>query len=278
MDRYAVIGNPVAHSRSPQIHRLFAAATHQSLSYEALLAPRDGFAPVLRAFVAAGGRGANVTLPFKEEAAALVDTVADSARQAGAVNTIVVEAGGRLTGHNTDGDGLVRDLTDRLGFRLAGARVLMLGAGGAARGVIGPLLGAGAGAVVLCNRTRARAEAVAACFDARVRVVESGSVTAPFELVVNATSAPLTGAPVPIPPRAVDAGTTFYDMVYGDAARPGLELARALGAGRVSDGLGMLVEQAASAFAFWRHVRPQTQPVIDALRAALGDPAAASRQ
>lgn len=268
MDHYAVIGNPVAHSRSPVIHRLFAMATAQEMTYGALLAPREGFAQTLRAFVGRGGRGANVTLPFKEEAAAIVDRLDPSAGLAGAVNTVVVAADGSLAGFNTDGIGLIADLQSGLGVQLAGARILMLGAGGAARGAIGPLLGAQCAQLALCNRTPARAAAVAAVFaDRRVTVIDGSDVREPFDLIINATSASLTGATVALPPRAIGETSTFYDMVYGDAARASLETALSLGAKVVSDGLGMLVEQAAAAFALWRGVRPDTRTVIAELRA-----------
>lgn len=270
MDRYAVFGHPVGHSKSPQIHAAFAAQTGQALTYEAIEAPLDDFAGTLRAFVAAGGRGANVTVPFKEQAFRLADCCDALAEQAQAVNTLRVEPDGSLHGFNTDGIGLLRDLTDNLRVDLRGRRVLLLGAGGAAAGVLGPLLGAGVAALVIVNRTVSRARELAARF-AALGPVDTASLQTPgkaFDLVLNATAAGLRGQAPALPADVFGPRTVAYDLVYGPAAAPFLDLARRAGAAACHDGLGMLVEQAAEAFRLWRGVRPSTAAVIAALRGA----------
>ncbi len=271
-DRYAVIGHPIAHSKSPSIHAAFATQTGQDMSYEALLAPLDGFAATVAAFRAAGGRGLNITVPFKEEAWRLADTLSERARLAGAVNTFVIGSDG-IAGDNTDGAGLVRDL-EWLGCRLGGARVLLLGAGGAARGVVLPLLEAGVSRLFIANRTAGRACALQAHFagrDARGALGAGGWHEAsgtPYDVVINATSASLSDEAPPLPAGLYAPDSLAYDMVYGRGLTAFLGQARAQGAARVADGLGMLVEQAAEAFALWRGVRPDTAPVRAQLRAA----------
>jgi shikimate dehydrogenase len=261
-DRYAVFGNPIAHSKSPRIHALFAAQTGQDLRYDALLTPLDGFAAAVREFVAAGGRGANVTVPFKEEAFRLATELTPRARAAGAVNTLSFAAGA-IHGDNTDGAGLVRDLTANLGCSLAGKRILLLGAGGAARGVILPLLEEKPAALHIANRTAAKAEELAVAFG-----ISGGGFDAlagqTFDLVINATSAGLSDATLPLPAGVFAPGCLAYEMLYGRET-PFMAQARAARA-RVADGLGMLVEQAAEAFFIWRGVRPDTAPVLAALR------------
>ncbi len=268
MDRYVIIGNPVAHSRSPDIHARFAAQTGEVLDYGRLLAPLDAFEATARAFFESGGRGANVTLPFKIEAHAFADERTARALEAGAANTLVRE-GSRLRADNTDGAGLARDLVDNLGLALRGARVLLLGAGGAARGVVAPLLALGPGELVVANRTEDRALELAERFRAKGRVcgIALSAIAGPFDLVINATSTSTHGEPLALPPGVLHAGTLAYDMAYGAAAGPFLAAARERGA-RTSDGLGMLVEQAAESFEIWRGKRPATAPVIAALRAA----------
>lgn len=269
VDRYAVVGNPVAHSKSPHIHRLFAEQTAQRLTYECLLAPLDGFAATVEAFFASGGCGLNVTVPFKLEAWALCGQLTERAAFAGAVNTLW-HASGELHGDNTDGAGLVADLL-RL-TPLTGARVLVVGAGGAARGVILPLLDAGIGGLHIANRTSARAQelAVLGASRARVPVTAStfGAVPGTFDIVVNATSASLAGD-VPAVPAEAMRGALAYDMMYGAAPTVFMQAASAAGARQAVDGLGMLVEQAAEAFDVWRGVRPQTHSVLSAVRAGL---------
>jgi shikimate dehydrogenase len=279
-DRYAVIGNPIAHSRSPEIHGHFARATGQSLTYERLLAPVGGFAEAVDAFRAEGGRGLNVTLPFKVDAFAYARRRSLRAEVAGAVNCLAFE-GQDAYGDNTDGAGLVADLTGRLAVMLDGASVLLLGAGGASRGVVQPLLEAGVSRLVVANRTASRARELVEALSQRLadsmpavmRLSGCGLDELPvqdtFDLVVNATSGGLGGEPVAIAPALLGRAALAYDMVYGAAPTPFMQQARAAGCPRVSDGLGMLVEQAAESFHLWRGLRPETAPVFDALRAAL---------
>lgn len=288
-DRYAVIGNPVAHSRSPSIHARFARQTGHDIEYGRLLAPLDGFVEAVRRFRDQGGRGLNVTLPFKLEAFAWAGRRSARAQAAGAVNTLRFDDDGAAFGDNTDGAGLVRDVQSRLGMSLAGRSVLVLGAGGAARGALGPLLDAGVGRLVIANRTPAKAISLVEAFAkaqqaggaqadastsgspprARPRACEFGSLDAGFDLIVNATSTGLSGARLPVADAVFAAAALAYDMFY--APRDTAFMAQALGAGcpRACDGLGMLVEQAAESFLVWRGVRPLTGPVYEALRAEL---------
>jgi shikimate dehydrogenase len=260
-DRYALIGNPVAHSKSPLIHAAFARETSQDLEYGLIEAPLEGFAATVERFRAAGGKGLNVTLPFKQDAFALCRRVSERARIAQAVNTLVLETG---FGDNTDGIGLVRDLSQNLSyeFRL----VLLLGAGGAAQGVIGALLEAGAERVVIANRTLSRAQALAKRFPGASGCDYASLPAEPFDLIVNATSAGLAGEAPPIPPSLFNASVLAYDMGYGRET-PFMAAARRAGA-RACDGFGMLVEQAAESFFVWRGVRPRTAPVLEKLRGA----------
>lgn len=268
-DRYAVIGNPIAHSKSPTLHAAFARQCGQDIRYEAILGPLDGFRASVEAFRQAGGRGMNVTVPFKVEALALADTLTERARLAQAVNTLRFDADG-IFGDNTDGIGLVNDIQQRLGFAIGGKRVLILGAGGAARGSVLPLAEAGPARLVIVNRTQAKAEALRAQF-AGVAAVDvepcDGLAGQCFDLVINATSAGLHGESLPLPAGIFAPGALAYDMVYGNTETPFMLAARALGASRVSDGLGMLVGQAAESFFLWRGVRPDTAPVLQMLQA-----------
>ena len=263
-DRYAVFGNPIAHSKSPLIHSLFAQQSGQDMTYEALLAPLEGFAASLQAFIAAGGKGANVTVPFKEEAFRLASRLSERAAKAEAVNTLVLN-NTEIVGDNTDGAGLVSDIQHNLGFSLAGQRILLMGAGGAARGVILPILAAAPASLTIANRTSEKAQALRAHFSG----IEASSYAAlagqKFDLVINATSSGLSGDLPPLPAGIFAAGALAYDMMYGRQT-PFMVFAEEQGA-RVADGLGMLVEQAAEAFFVWRGVRPQTAPVIAQLRA-----------
>lgn len=273
MDRYAVIGHPVAHSLSPQIHAAFALATHQSVSYQRLSAPLDGFARVAGEFFDAGAAGANVTVPFKAEAADWVDRLSPEAAAAHAVNTIVARADG-LEGHNTDGAGLVRDLLDRCGLDPGGARVLLLGAGGAVHGVLRPLLALRPASLVVANRTAERAQALAAQLSAEdpaapLQGVALAEVSGTYDLVINGTAAGVDGQTPALTPAAV-AGAFCYDMMYAPPGGPPTGFCRWCaqhGARATVDGLGMLVEQAALAFELWRGVAPETGPVLEWLRA-----------
>jgi len=272
MDRYGVFGNPIGHSKSPLIHRLFAAQTGQQLSYEALLAPLDDFAGFARAFFQ-DGLGANVTVPFKEQAYRLADCLSARAQRAGAVNTLKKLADGRLLGDNTDGAGLVRDLTHNAGFALGGKRILLLGAGGAVRGVLEPFLGERPAALVIANRTVAKAELLAEQFADLGPVSASAfdGLSEPFELIVNGTSASLAGELPPLAASLIRPGHTLcYDMMYAKEPTAFCRWAAQQGAARALDGLGMLAEQAAEAFFLWRGVRPDTAPVLAELRRQLG--------
>lgn len=260
-DRYAVVGNPVAHSKSPRIHAEFARATGQALSYEAIEAPLGGFGAVVAAFRASGGKGLNVTLPFKEEAFALCTEVSERARMARAVNTLMFTEG--VFGDNTDGIGLVRDLAGNLQVDPKGKRVLLMGAGGAAQGVVAAFLAAGATELVIANRDVGRAQALAGRFPG-LKASGYGALATGFDIVVNATSAGLQGAAPLLPAGVLGPGVLAYEMVYGRDT-PFLAAARAAGA-RACDGLGMLVEQAAESFFLWRGVRPATAPVLERLR------------
>ncbi len=265
VDRYAVIGHPIAHSRSPWIHAQFAAATGQALSYGAIDVPPERLVAQVREFFAGGGRGLNVTVPHKQAVLALMHDLSDRARIAGAVNTIARTDRGELLGENTDGVGFVRDVTRNLGVPITGRRVLLLGAGGAARGLTGPLLGERPRELVIANRTAARALDLAARFaaDAPVRASAYAELAGPpFDLVINATAASLQQQLPPLPAGIVAAGTLCYDLAYGHAATRFVEWARAQGAGRACMGGGMLVEQAAEAFLLWRGVRPDTAAVL----------------
>ncbi len=273
-DHYAVFGNPIAHSRSPRIHAMFAAQTGQALDYEARLVPRDGFAGALRDFIVQGGRGANVTVPFKLEAHALSTQLTPRAQAAGAVNTLRFD-GSNILGDNTDGVGLVRDLMQNHYCKLKARRVLLIGAGGAARGVWQPLLDESPALLVVANRTLHKAQALVDEAGSSTRHIEAASLDTlagrAFDVIINATSTGLNdtdtspfGGVSPAP-----TGEFFYEMMYGRETAF-MHQAHASGA-RVSDGLGMLVEQAAEAFYLWRGVRPDTAPVLAAIRAELND-------
>lgn len=262
---FCVIGHPVGHSKSPRIHAAFAAQTGILLQYHSQLAPLDGFEATVADLRAAGYRGANVTVPFKLAAFDLCTALSARARAAGAVNTLSFGAG--IEGDNTDGAGLVADIVRNAGVAVQGARVLLVGAGGAARGVILPLLEQAPAALVLVNRTAATAHAVAAHFDGKVEVRGFDDLTGPFDIVINATSASISGAVPPLPPSVFGAATLALDMMYGPAPTAFMDFAASHGAS-VRDGLGMLVEQAAEAFYVWHGVRPETAAVLAALKGA----------
>jgi shikimate dehydrogenase len=268
-DRYAVIGNPIAHSKSPFIHAAFARQTGEDLDYGRILGDPEDFAGDVRRFLAEGGRGLNVTVPFKEQAWVLADERAPRAELAGAVNTLIPQADGRLRGDNTDGIGLVRDLAENQGFCFQDTRVLLLGAGGAARGVLLPLLETGLAELFVANRTATKALELAR-LGAPYGAVTGGGFEAlvgeRFDLIINATSAGLTDAVPEIPDDCLAEEGWVYDMLYGDRPTAFRRWGRAHGAARDLDGLGMLVEQAAESFWLWRGRRPETAPVIAWLR------------
>jgi shikimate dehydrogenase len=267
-DRYAVIGNPIEHSKSPQIHAAFAAETGQDIAYERILGT-DFKRDVCR-FVTEGGLGLNVTVPFKEDAWRLVDEHSDRAEDAGAANTIVVLEQERMRGDNTDGVGLVRDLGDNHGFAFAGKRLLVLGAGGAVRGILRPLLEALPAELVVANRTTPKSVELAKRFRALGPVSGCGLEALSgrrFDLIINATAAGLNGRVPPIPDDCLARDGWTYDLMYGDEPTAFMLWGRTHGAAQALDGLGMLVEQAAESFYLWRGVRPDTASVIRALSA-----------
>jgi shikimate dehydrogenase len=263
-DRYALVGHPVEHSRSPLIHTVFARQTGQRLTYEVIDAEPAAFETAVRGFGAAGGRGLNVTVPYKEAAFALCTQNSAAAAVAGAVNTIsIVE--GALLGDNTDGIGFIRDVTVNLRQSLAGARVVVLGAGGAARGIIGPVLNEKPAELIIANRTKERADEVVARFKSTTLFARSFAELvdqAPFDVLINATSAGLKGEPPPFPASLVGPRSFCYDLVYGTRGTPFVVWANSHGAARAVHGWGMLVEQAAESFAIWRGVRPDTKPLL----------------
>jgi shikimate dehydrogenase len=267
-DKYAVLGNPIAHSKSPQIHAAFAKQTKQNISYEAILGPLEGFKHALKALLDAGYSGINITVPFKFEAYEACHQHTERAFAAGAVNTISF-SGGHIAGDNTDGAGLVRDITQNLGTVLKGARVLLLGAGGAAQGVLLPILEQSPASVVVANRTIEKAERMVSKLVGFTHLSQAstfGGLQGQFDVIINATSTGLTDAALPIADSIFAKNCLAYDMMYGRET-PFMAQARANGA-QVADGLGMLVEQAAEAFYIWRGVRPETVPVIQLLRSA----------
>ncbi len=265
-DRYVVIGHPVAHSKSPQIHTSFAEQTGQQISYTRLLAPLDGFAQTVKDFIAEGGRGANVTVPFKLEAFALATQCTPRAQAAGAVNTLKFE-GVEIIGDNTDGFGLVRDLEINAAQVLRGKRILLLGAGGAARGVILPLLNAQPSELMIANRTVEKALDLAWAFQEHGPISASSfeELAGDYDVIINATSASIDARIPPVAPSLFGKQTLAYDMMYAKAPTAFMQFALQQGS-QARDGLGMLVEQAAEAFYIWRGVRPQTAAVFAALR------------
>ena len=274
-DRYAVAGNPIAHSRSPLIHTQFAQQTGQAMVYERLLCPLDDFPATLTDFVNAGAKGCNVTVPFKFEAFEMAARRTPRAELAQAANTLRFDAateGGWLA-DNTDGVGLVRDITVNAGVALAGARVLLLGAGGASAGVLGPLIEARPAEIVVANRTADKAQVLVDRHADWARqhgvTLSARSLSEPgraYDVFINGTAASLSGGGIPVDPEVLRPGSLALDMMYGPAAQAFLDWARAHGA-IARDGLGMLVEQAAESFALWRGVRPDTAPVLAAMRA-----------
>ncbi|HDR9023962.1 TPA: shikimate dehydrogenase [Burkholderia vietnamiensis] len=274
-DQYAVIGNPIGHTKSPLIHGLFAEESHQDISYTAIegpLEPDDAFAATVRSFFAAGGKGMNVTAPFKLKAFAMADERSERAALAGAANTRSFRDG-RIIAENFDGVGLVRDIEVNLNLPMAGKRVLVLGAGGAVRGALLPFIAARPAELVVANRDVAKVEALIARVATGNSLVACGyddlAAMGRFDLVVNATSASLSGELPPVPPSVFDPRGAAYELVYGKRLTLFLRHARHAGVLGIADGVGMLVEQAAEAFAWWRGVRPETRAVIDRLTVPL---------
>ena len=268
-DQYAVMGNPIAHSKSPRIHSLFAEQTGQDLEYSAILVEHGGFPDAVAAFVADGGKGLNITVPFKEDAWELAASLSPRAERAGAVNTLLLDTDGNHFGDNTDGAGLVRDLTRNHRCEIAGRRLLLVGAGGAARGVLEPLLAEHPALLVIANRTASKAVELARHFCDLGRVEGCGLDDVDghvFDLVINATAASLHGEVPALPPGIISPDTWCYDMMYGSEPTAFLHWAAEREAAATMDGLGMLVEQAAESFRLWRKVIPDTAPVIRALR------------
>ena len=271
-DHYAVFGNPVAHSKSPQIHAAFAAQTSQDMAYDKQLVARDDFALAASAFFAGGGKGLNITVPFKLDAFEFAASLSKRARQAGAVNTLLQTDAGEIKGDNTDGVGMVRDISTNLGWSLRRKRVLVIGAGGAVRGVLGPLLAEQPALLVVVNRTAEKARQLATAFGQQGTIRGGGFNQLgeqPFDILINGTSASLSGELPPVPASSVNRHSCCYDMMYGAGDTAFNAWARSQGCAQLADGLGMLVEQAAESFYLWRGLRPETAAVIASLRSAL---------
>lgn len=272
MDRYGIMGNPIQHSKSPIIHRLFAEQTGQQIQYSPMLVDLNGLAEALEQFQAEGGKGVNITLPFKHRAFTLVDAMTERAQKAEAINTIKFNEDGTRFGDNTDGIGLIKDLKVNQGFTIKNTRVLILGAGGAVRGILDAILTEKPKEVVITNRTESKADALAEDF------ADAGNVQAcpldllennSFDLVINGTSASLQGEMLDLPGSILKEGALCYDMVYGRGMTPFLRWAKEQGSEYCLTGIGMLVEQAAESFALWRNVKPNTKPVLAALAESL---------
>jgi shikimate dehydrogenase len=268
-DRYAVVGYPVKHSHSPVIHRLFAEQTGENITYELLEASPEEFEVAVRGFQAAGGSGLNITVPHKEKALELANQVSEAATRAQAANTLDFR-NGTIAAHNTDGSGLIRDLESNLELHLAGRSALILGAGGAARGIISPLIEAGVSSLTIANRTLERAirlrERLSEFAEFDVCAFSDLDAREPADLLINATSAGLKGETAPFPPNLFSAETFCYDLSYSLKDTPFVLLAREHGAGDAVQGWGMLVEQAADSFEIWRGVRPDTAPILEKMR------------
>ncbi|MBJ7274945.1 shikimate dehydrogenase [Marinobacter salarius] len=270
-DLYAVVGNPISHSKSPRIHSLFARQTGEQLEYTAIQAPEDDFAGTVKGFFERGGKGLNITVPFKEQAWQLANLRTQRAERAGAANTLYKDSKGSLTADNTDGKGLVTDLMVNHGVRLAGKRLLVLGAGGAVRGVLGPILAEEPAALTIANRTLAKAEGLVSFFesvagDTHLEACGFEQPADTFDVIINGTSASLQGDLPPVSASVIGAETVIYDMMYSLQITTFNQWALDQGATRVFDGLGMLVEQAAESFRIWRGKTPDTRPVIEELR------------
>jgi shikimate dehydrogenase len=272
VDQYAVFGNPIQHSRSPQIHAAFARQTGQTIEYTRQLVALDGFKAAADDFFAGGGKGLNITVPFKLDAYEYASSLTRRARQAGAVNTLARQEDGVILGDNTDGAGLVRDLVDNLGWMLEGRRLLLIGAGGAVRGALAPLLELNPASVVIANRTVEKAESLATAFASLGRITAcnfAGLDFQCFDIVINGTSGSLEASLPPLPCSLLAEKACCYDMVYGSEPTVFMRWADQQGAAHVADGLGMLIEQAAESFLLWRGVKPDTAGIIADLRARI---------
>jgi len=272
-DQYAVFGNPIKHSRSPQIHRAFADQTEQDINYVSTLVEPDQFQVAAKQFFDAGGKGLNITVPFKQDAFAFVDHLSERARRAGAVNTLIRQDDNSILGDNTDGIGLVRDISTNLNWPITDKKVLLIGAGGAVMGVLEPLLKKHPALIVIANRTVSKAEKLAAGFADLGNIEACGfdalKESGPFDLIINGSSASLSGQLAPVPETVLSKNTQGYDMMYAAEPTPFMRWMNDHDAQQTADGLGMLVEQAAESFNLWHGVQPETQPVIAAIRAEM---------
>ncbi len=271
-DHYAVMGNPIAHSKSPLIHKAFAEQTGENIDYSAMLVEHGEFRNAVKTFQQSGGKGLNITVPFKNDAFAIADTHSERAERAGAVNTLLFADDGTIRGDNTDGIGLVRDLTENHNIRLAGQHILILGAGGAVQGVLQPILEHQPAEIVIANRTASKAVVLANHFQ------DAGIISGcgfddlngkHFDGIINGTAASLQGELPPLPDDILTAKAWVYDMMYAARPTPFMQWATSHGATITLDGLGMLVEQAAESFRLWRGVRPDSKPVISLIRKSL---------
>ncbi|MEZ0154158.1 MAG: shikimate dehydrogenase [Candidatus Reddybacter sp.] len=272
-DQYAVFGNPIKHSRSPQIHSAFAELTGQDINYVSTLVEADQFQSAARNFFKDGGKGLNITVPFKQDAFTFADELSERARRAGAVNTLIHQNDGKILGDNTDGIGLVCDISTNLGWAIEGKKILLVGAGGAVMGVLEPLLQQHPAIIVIANRTISKAQKLARDFADLGNIQGCGfdelTESGHFDLIINGTSASLAGEIAPLPNSVLTAKTQGYDMMYAAEATPFMRWMHEQGAQQTADGLGMLVEQAAEAFTLWRGVRPETAGVISSIRTAM---------
>lgn len=271
-DQYAVFGNPITHSKSPEIHSFFAEQCQQNMSYSKACIELDHFNEAVRAFQQQGGKGLNITVPFKLEAYALADSLSQRARQAGAVNTLMLTDDGHIHGDNTDGIGMVNDIVKNHGWSMQAKTILVLGAGGAVRGVLGPMLEQNPERIIIANRTVEKAQQLATAFSQLGTVEGIGFGQVPehgIDMIINGTSASLSGNLPPLPGAIITELTVCYDMMYANKPTAFLAWAQAQGAVKLADGLGMLVGQAAEAFALWRQTRPEVGDLIPLLRAKM---------
>ena len=268
-DRYAVIGNPIAHSKSPDIHHLFAEQTGENISYEKILGDEQNFNKSVKKFFSVGGKGLNVTLPFKNDAYSFVDLLTDYAKHSKAVNTIIPQSNGEFLGANTDGIGLLRDLKKTLRLRLLDKSILIIGAGGAVQGIVEPLLNEKPAELLIANRTLSKAQLIANNFKS-IGEIQTCSLheipLKPFDLVMHATSAALLDKQLELPPEIIGSQTCCYDLLYSETDTPFIQWAKDHNAQQIVDGFGMLLEQAAESFYLWRGKRPDTTMAYNYLR------------